>query len=154
MEERYVTVENTLVLLFILFTLYAITLWNLPRPDAAAQERLDPIRGYMRYTGLWQNWNMFSPEVVSQSTHARIIGSTENGDIMYEPEHGYGAMRRIKFLESTLRDPDHVNAYLMHLCAKMNADNVTLYVKRQPFMRFEQKTVEDAPYVQNVTVSC
>ncbi len=152
MEERYITVENTLVLLFILFNLYAITLWNLPRPDAAAQQRLDPIRGYMRYTGLWQNWNMFSPEVVSQSSHVRIIDDT--GEIMYEPEYGYGAMRRIKFLESTLGSPDRIKAYLEHLCAKMNAENVTLHVKRQPIMRFEETTVEEAPYVQNETVSC
>lgn len=154
MEERYFTIGNTLALAFILFTLCAITIWNFPREGPEAQARLDPFRSYMRYTGLWQHWNMFSPEVVSQSNHARIIGSTKNGDIVYEPEYGYGAMRHIKFLENILGNPEYVDAYLRRVCANMGATNVTLYVKRQPIMRFEETTVEEAPYVQNATVSC
>ena len=154
MGEKYVTIGNTLILAFILFTLCAITIWNFPRDSSAAQERLDPFRSYMRYTGLWQNWNMFSPEVVSQSNHARIVGNTRDGDVVYEPEYGYGAMRRIKFMENILGDPKYVEAYLGHLCVKMGATNATLYVKRQPIIRFEETTVEEAPYVQNATVSC
>ena len=54
--------RRSLVDAFIIFHVLAICCWTLPIPWPGASTVNDIVGGYMRYSGLWQNWNMFSPD--------------------------------------------------------------------------------------------
>ncbi len=57
---------------FIGFTLFVIFAWSFPTPIRDPATRW--FSGYMRWSGLWQNWRMFAPNPVSQDRYlmARI----------------------------------------------------------------------------------
>lgn len=52
--------------LFILWHLFAVTIWLLPdhasSPSPIVESCLGPVRPYMTITGFAQNWNLFSPD--------------------------------------------------------------------------------------------
>lgn len=156
MDEKYFTIKNTIILAFVLFNIYVITLWNLPGDSYISIHFLDPVRQYMHYTGLWQNWAMFSPDVISYSQHIKIVGDSKKGEIVYEPEFGYGAMRRIKYFENILNSQKYlIEPYLKHICREMkDASSVKLILKRQTTMPFGEKNPPEAQYEEMGNVTC
>jgi hypothetical protein len=97
--------------IFILFHLVAITCWAIPfnwRLLIGVREITQP---YMLWTGLFQSWNMFSPNPVVTNTYFKAVVITENHHMqvwafpqMDQLSYGqrYQKERYRKFLENML----------------------------------------------------
>lgn len=99
-QERFESsrVGRLLISVFIIVTLFAIMVWNMP--DSQVRNLAMPaVRPYMRVTGLSQTWALFAPNIRDRSreTVARIEyadGSTDSwrppgGELILEPYRTY-----------------------------------------------------------------
>jgi hypothetical protein len=67
---------------FLLVHLGGLAVWNMP--ICAIRDRLVPVyQYYMCPLGLWQNWTMFAPEPVKNTTSLQALAVDKNG-FMYQ----------------------------------------------------------------------
>ncbi len=157
-DQSYVNVKNTLLLAFVLFTFLAITFWNVTWDNHVFRIVNNKVGWYPQYTGLWQNWAMFSPDPISFSLHVKIVGIAEKEEFVYEPEYGYGSIRRKKLFETiVLHDKQFLPYYLGYWCNKLKTKNVThikLLAKKQPIALLGGTPVKKAEYEEISEIAC
>lgn len=101
-----------MISVFILFHLIAVTLWALPYDLPVIVHARDVNQPYMRFTGLFQTWNMFAPNPVPTNTTIKAVVITDHHIHVWEyprmDKLGYGERYRKeryrKFAENLLMD--------------------------------------------------
>jgi len=97
---------------FILVNLVVILSWSLPVNSLLVSVAKRAVGPYMMWSGLWQGWNMFAPDVPAATTHveAELIrrdGRTTDWKFSSPPDYGYYRRyfmeRRRKFSNDHLR---------------------------------------------------
>ena len=71
-------VRRRVISAFILFHLIAITLWAIPYDFSLIVKAREVIQPYMRWTGLFQTWNMFAPNPIPTNTYIKAVVITEH----------------------------------------------------------------------------
>ena len=105
-------VRRRVISAFILFHLIAITLWALPYDFPVIVHARDLIQPYMRWTGLFQTWDMFAPNPVPTNTTIKAVVITDHHMHVWEyprmDKLGFGERYRKeryrKFAENLLQD--------------------------------------------------
>jgi hypothetical protein len=107
------SVRRTVISAFILFHLCAVTLWAIPYDSAFIIGARKLIQPYMRWTGLFQTWNMFAPNPILTNTYIKAVVITEHSHMhVWEyprmDQLGFGERYRKeryrKFAENLLQD--------------------------------------------------
>lgn len=65
--------RQNLISIFILFHLIAITCWALPWNATVVTDVRELVRPYMLWTGLFQQWDMFSPNPRSVNAYCKAV---------------------------------------------------------------------------------
>jgi hypothetical protein len=98
---------------FIFVHLIAITLWAIPYDFSFIVRARELIQPYMRWTGLFQTWNMFAPNPIPENMHIKAVVITEHHHIhvwdyprmdQLSFEERYRKERYLKFAEKLLED--------------------------------------------------
>jgi hypothetical protein len=106
-------VRRALISAFILVHLIAITLWAIPYDFPFIVKARDLIQPYMRWTGLFQTWDMFAPNPIPTNTYIKAVVITEHHyiytwDYPRMDQLGFGERYRKeryrKFEENLLQD--------------------------------------------------
>jgi hypothetical protein len=106
-------VHRNVISAFILVHLVAITLWAVPYDLSFIVRARDLIQPYMRWTGLFQTWNMFAPNPILKNTYIKAVVITEHHhihtwDYPRMDQLGFGERYRKeryrKFAENLLED--------------------------------------------------
>ena len=69
---------QTIVSIFILFHLIAITCWALPWNLPVVRDVKELVRPYMLWTGLFQSWDMFAPNPKQTNSFLRAVVITSD----------------------------------------------------------------------------
>lgn len=72
------SIRRALISAFILAHLIAITLWAVPYDFSFIVRARDLIQPYMRWTGLFQTWDMFAPNPIPANTYIKAVVITEH----------------------------------------------------------------------------
>jgi hypothetical protein len=119
--------------IFIIFHIFAITAWALPFRSQFVVDSVALVRPYILWSGLFQDWNMFSPMPKATNTYLEAVviykdGSTQMWDFprmeLLSLTQKYSKERYRKFVEILL---DQNNAALR--------PDVARYVARLPGIR-------------------
>jgi hypothetical protein len=119
--------------IFIIFHIFAITAWALPFRSQFVVDSVALVRPYILWSGLFQDWNMFSPMPKATNTYLQAVviykdGSTQMWDFprmeLLSLTQKYSKERYRKFVEILL---DQNNAALR--------PDVARYVARLPGIR-------------------
>jgi hypothetical protein len=106
-------VRRAVISAFILFHLCAVTIWALPYDFSFIVRARELIQPYMRWTGLFQTWNMFAPDPIPKNTYIKAVVITEHHHLhVWEyprmDQLGFGERYRKeryrKFAENLLQD--------------------------------------------------
>jgi hypothetical protein len=73
--------RRKLISAFILFHLIAITLWAIPYDLPSIVQGREIIAPYMRWTGLFQRWDMFAPEPILKNRYLKAVVITTHHHI-------------------------------------------------------------------------
>ena len=106
------SIRRNVISAFILFHLMAITLWAVPYDSTVIVRARDMIQPYMRWTGLFQRWDMFAPNPVPTNTVIKAVVITDHHIRVWEyprmDKLGFGERYRKeryrKFAENLLQD--------------------------------------------------
>jgi hypothetical protein len=103
--------------IFLVFHIFAISCWCLPMANPFVQVCRNAVRPYFLWTGLFQSWDMFSPQPETTNSHLEAIilykdGSTQiwsfpRMDLLSLSER-YSKERYRKFVEVLLDDKNSV----------------------------------------------
>lgn len=164
---------------FVLFHIFAITSWSLPKPpdrelvglrDAPNKILLynqqhvitSPMKYYLESTGLWQYWNMFSPNPANTDVWMDAVVTYEDGvqlqyryprmkDLQVRKKYFemYTKERYRKFVESAHMDKNSYKwpaiaqrvAYLSY----QDADNLPVMVELRRHFKIVQAPGEEQP---------
>ncbi len=129
--DEYITWKNTFILAFIIFHVITITYWNLSWNGSKHTFPRIWILKYPDYLGLWQNWQMFSPDppMDTMEIHIKAIG---NGtETIFEPQNGVNKVRVRKFYENLLGSEYFFSPYLQWWCDKTGAKRIEFLVTRR-----------------------
>lgn len=74
-----VKVKNTTAIIFFLFHTFCILVWGLPKLSSFHQELKNSIQPYMLWSGLWQGWDMFSPDPLRLNASIEATVTFEDG---------------------------------------------------------------------------
>jgi len=119
--------------IFIIFHIFAITAWAIPFRSQFVVDSVALVRPYILWSGLFQDWNMFSPMPKATNTYLQAVviykdGSTQMWDFprmeLLSLTQKYSKERYRKFVEILL---DQNNAALR--------PDVARYVARLPGIR-------------------
>jgi hypothetical protein len=119
--------------IFIVFHIFAITAWAIPFRSQFVVDSVALVRPYILWSGLFQDWNMFSPMPKATNTYLQAViiykdGSTQMWDFprmeLLTLAQKYSKERYRKFVEILL---DQRNAALR--------PDVARYVARLPGIR-------------------
>ena len=103
---------------FVLFHIFAITSWSLPRPperelaglrDAPNRilfynenyVRQSPMKYYLKSTGLWQSWDMFSPNPSNTDVWIDAVVTYEDGP---KVQYLYPRMKKLSIREKYFKE--------------------------------------------------
>jgi hypothetical protein len=75
---RRSTSRQNIISIFILFHLIAITSWALPWNAPVVRDVKELVRPYLLWTGLFQTWDMFSPNPKSVNAYVKAIVITSD----------------------------------------------------------------------------
>jgi len=119
--------KKFLVVIFIIFHLTSITVWNLNNEITIPNKTINFFKPYMYGLSLWQSWNIFSPDPYTKETSTRIIVNVKNQTIPYLPKYSKEGMpflftRFRKFNDNIIANRDYnLNTpYLIYLCKQFN----------------------------------
>ena len=119
--------KNLFVLIFIIFHIISIIIWNLNSEINISDNVIDFFKPYMYGLSLWQAWGIFSPDPYTKETSTKIIIETNNKTIPYLPKYAKEGMpllftRFRKFNDNIIANKDNVlnTAYLIYLCREFN----------------------------------
>jgi hypothetical protein len=125
--------QKIVINIFIVFHIFAITAWAIPFRSQFANDCRELVRPYLLWSGLFQDWNMFSPMPKATNTYLQAViiykdGSTQMWDFprmeLLSLTQKYSKERYRKFVEILL---DQNNAALR--------PDVARYVARLPGIR-------------------
>jgi hypothetical protein len=74
--SQFVTLAKITLSAFIIFHLFAVSLWLLP-PSPFRTHMLAPFNSYVTMSGLWQSWNVFAPVPKTWNIYL-------TGDVVYQ----------------------------------------------------------------------
>jgi len=162
LKREFFTLKNTAVLVLLFLHFFAILYWNVSWDSYTHDAMYDKVRWYVQYTGLWQNWEMFGPNPPTHAVNVRIVGNTDEQDVIYEPRYmrsNWFFTRDRKFHENILdKEPEALSYYLDYWCDRMNEKNnvttVTFLVQKQPITPFLHDSVRGATYKEQGSWLC
>jgi hypothetical protein len=139
--DEYITWKNTFILAFIILNVFTITYWNLSWDGSKHTLPRIWVLRYADYTGLWQNWRMFSPDppMDTPEISIKIIGN--DTETILEPQNGVNKVRVRKFYENLLSSEYFFSSYLQWWCDKTGAKRVEFLVTKRKLA--DNSTVEE-----------
>ena len=118
--------KKTFILIFIIFHITSIIIWNLDKEINIPTKTIDFFKPYMYGLSLWQNWGIFSPDPYTRETSTRIIVETNNETIPHIPSYITGSQfifsRFRKFNDNIIANKDNSlnTAYLIYSCKEFS----------------------------------
>jgi len=133
--------------------------WNISLESDTHKWLYGKLGWYVEYTGLWQNWAMFSPDPPQQITRVRMEGQTEEGTVTYAPSYlssSWLFSRERKLYENLLNNhPEFLSYYLDYRCrANEDLKSISFQAQNQPIPPPGDKFGSTAAYEEIGSWTC
>lgn len=170
MENRYFSVKNTFILIFVFLTLTAVVYWNIYYTyswDKSEDQRIyNTVRYFVQPLGLWQSWGIFAPPPTVED-HILIQGISETGYIAnytprYQDNPKFNDERVRKWHENVLKSEfsEFRPLYLQYWCSEFSKQHdqrfneVTLFLFQKSIPDLASPSSDSKQFVKKWSVDC